>query len=602
MPIPKCAATEVYYKTGKKCVEVGSKEYQDIVNKQPTTFSMYAKKIEKILKTKKVPVKKPSPLPLKLDSCPPDKVFSKLTKRCVKIGGQGYKQALKNDPTTFNNQRNKLVTWLKVPQPGKKPSPLPLKLDSCPPDKVFSKITRRCVKIGGQGYKQALKKDPTIFNNQKNKVVSWLKVPQSGKTATPKKPSPKPVTPKKPSPPVIKSIASMKNELTKPYINVVASKAIKELFMKKAKKILRTKNSKEIDSLKYTNNTKIPDKVFIKRLTDIQIYYYEYFPYAGSDTRISKVVFKKDKNLNRQVFNISYPSDNISTRFYKYILKNELNPDIIDIEWYLETQKYIANLTDRQRYALYAYTYHGDVYVNMLERGSTTLDYSRIDPVTIFYEFVVYMSDSTNSKFISAKGYEPGSAITELFEMHNIRYRLALSDPTGEKMMALFDIFKSGVIKSMKPSILLKLIKNLADTISSVIKNSPQTKKPMVVFRGVRDSFFTPNDYEKSHKKDLVYHNKGFVSTTLAYRVAINTFTKWQSGCCFKVITVLPGTRCIPLFGVSKFTQESEILFDRNVKYIIRDKYTAKIPKRVKSYLANDPGYIQMKISDIIIG
>lgn len=154
----------------------------------------------------------------------------------------------------------------------------------------------------------------------------------------------------------------------------------------------------------------------------------------------------------------------------------------------------------------------------------------------------------------------------------------------------------------MKPIVLFQLIKSLSDTISSTIKKSPSTTKPMVVFRGVTDSFFTTNNYKGVHKKDEVYYNKGFVSTSVNYRSALNSFTKQENECCFKVITVLPGTKCVPLTGLTHFQNELEILFDKNVKFIIRDKYTAKIPTRARVNLTNNPNYIQMKIANIIIG
>jgi hypothetical protein len=288
-------------------------------------------------------------------------------------------------------------------------------------------------------------------------------------------------------------------------------------------------------------------------------------------------------------------------------LKSEVNPEIIDTTWYLESLKYIATLTDRQRYALYVYTHHGDVYVNMIERGRK-LDYNNIYDTTIFYEFVVYMSNPNNSKFVIKddlykSGLGVSSGAIDLVNMNDKDYRVAMSDKSGIKMFALFNKFTtSGIVKVMKPIVLYQIIKSLSHTMSSTIKKSPSTTKPMVVFRGVTDSFFTANNFKGVHKKDEVYYNKGFVSTSLKYRSALNSFTKQETECCFKVITVLPGTKCIPLVGLTRFQNEFEILFDRNVKFIIRDKYTTKIPTRARVSITNDPNYINMKISDIMIG
>ena len=127
------------------------------------------------------------------------------------------------------------------------------------------------------------------------------------------------------------------------------------------------------------------------------------------------------------------------------------------------------------------------------------------------------------------------------------------------------------------------------------------TKKTMIVYRGVKDSFFTADNYTSPLKKNEVFVNKGFVSTSLLHTVSLKSFTDLSSKCCFKVITILPGTKCIPLIGLSHFNDEIEILLDRNAKYLIRDKYITKAPLDEMTTYSNTVSLSEIKVSEIII-
>lgn len=116
MPIPKCAPDQVYVKELKKCIKIGGETYKAILNKNPNAFKHYSKKIAAALKTSVKPknnmslanILKSSKPKTPIDKCSKDEVYSKITKRCVKIGGQTYKKALKTNTTVFNDQKNKI--------------------------------------------------------------------------------------------------------------------------------------------------------------------------------------------------------------------------------------------------------------------------------------------------------------------------------------------------------------------------------------------------------------------------------------------------------------------------------------------------------------
>lgn len=640
MPLPKCSSKEVYDKKSKKCIVIGSDAYKNIVKNNPSAFKHYAAKIAKATKAQPTCTK-------------PGEVYSKLTKRCVVIGGQGFKAALKKNPNVFNDQFNKIAAWkfskslapkpkpkspnnipkskspvnnmnniplskmfpkskspkklspyshmqllseaspqnivvpkskspvlgLKTPEKYKSPVKnvsVPQEFSGlCGDDKVYSVKTRRCIKIGSQTYKSMLKKYPGIFDTQREKIKMW----ETGKKLL------KPVVEKK----------KMPNKSLKRLPPVRVSQLTKEIFMRKARKVLRNATFKSLDAPTHTNETKIPPYILIKKQYDVHLNHFDYFP-SGN---IRPTSFEHKPSLTRKRFLLQFYRDNISSHFYKYILKSNLNPDFIDIEWFIDMQRYISKLSVRERYALMAYTQNGDVYVNFLERN-LKLDPKRINTLPLFYEFIMYMADPKKPR---ADVFAKDSLGVKYFlDKSPKEYVDAINEKSGETIWTMYSKYNNIITREFEHEFLIILIKNLANTISSVIKKSPPTRKPMVVFRGVKDSFFTADDYSSKTKSSDVYYNKGFVSTSIKHTIALNTFTSLGGGCCFKVITILPGTRCMPLIGLTHYPMEVEILLDRNVKYIIRDKYQATIPTSAKSSVTNKGGLVKMKISDIIIG
>ena len=180
---------------------------------------------------------------------------------------------------------------------------------------------------------------------------------------------------------------------------------------------------------------------------------------------------------------------------------------------------------------------------------------------------------------------------------------IALAHKQGPELEKFHRFLRLAYSGDVDGTFLSRMIKSLSDTIHRVISNSPATKKTMIVYRGVKDSFFTADNYTLPMNKNEVFLNKGFVSTSMLHTVSLSDFINLGSGCCFKVITVLPGTKCVPLLGLSQFNQEFEILLNRDTKYIIRDKYVAKVPvKELTAYNTNAMKFNNIKVSEIIVG
>ena len=563
MPIPKCSPKQVYDKKSKKCIEIGSDEYKAIVKKNPSAFKHY---MAKIIKATNVTPK-----------CSVTQVYNKKTKRCVSIGGQAYRTALAANPNVFNDQKGKINAFfgtVKTPEsPNETLANILKKMKSPTPTKKPTTSVKKMNLVPA-------KKPPTPV--KKMNLVPTKKPPTPVKKMKSPTPAKKPPTSVKKMSPRSQLVLSQLLLKRQP-VPKVSAKA-RYVFMKKAIKILKTKTPK---NLKVSDITAIPKRILIKKSTRIMLYHFNYF--GGPD------MFKKKSKRKREVMTINVSRDNMYDYLYKHILKMNTNPEVIDTNWFVNMQKYIASLTYRQRYALYSYTEYGDVYVNLMERG-LSIDPFRVRLQPLFYEIV---SGSTYSEFYAALN-DGGKKIINSKKIP--QFNEMLKDASGVLLQNFYDVLIYNLnISYFDFKYILKLIKNLSDTIHGVFTKAPTTTKPMVVYRGVKDSFFTADNYTAPMKKDEVYVNKGFVSTSILHTIPMRDFMD-DSGCCFKVITILPGTKCIPLIGLTHYSTEVEFLLDRNTKYIIRDKYTAKVPLKPMEYLTNDIPNFTIKVSDIIVG
>ena len=472
-------------------------------------------------------------------TCKNGEAYYAPTKRCLKVGGQTYKMYMKKNPGGF-------VTVKKAPTPVKK-TPTPVK-KVCKDGEAYYAPTKRCLKVGGQTYKMYMKKNPNGFNTKplvKNKLLLT------------------PIIEKK-----------------------IISEKTKKLFMFKVSKFLRAiKNTKHEEVLAGMAKSKTapPKHILIIKDREVHIPFTVYFPYDSSEIKASSFNKRSTKPYRSEVLKIS--NNNFFEKVQKYALKSYTNPNIIDLKWFKETMAYYKKLQPLELYTIWAYTHKGDVYLNLWERG-LKIDYNRIEMSVFLYEIIEYLANPNNSR--------------DIFTMEkvlNTNY-LAYKSMQPIQISKLFHKLLNESSRYFRPSFIETLIANMSSRLSGIIRNSPATKETMVVYRGVRDSFFTADDFEKRPKVNEVFVNKGFISTSLDPNVAHAFSTET---CCFKVITVLPGSKCLPLYGVTQYV-EHELLFNKDTKYIIRDKYIAHVPKnRVYSYSGSVTVH-KVKMSDIVIG
>jgi hypothetical protein len=137
--------------------------------------------------------------------------------------------------------------------------------------------------------------------------------------------------------------------------------------------------------------------------------------------------------------------------------------------------------------------------------------------------------------------------------------KAAILDYTAEAYRDLNERLRSG-------SILTSDQRRLLERIDQAFDRVPPTEQPIIVYRGVRGSFLP----------DIV----SYVSTSYDPDVAISFA---GTVCCYLKIIIPAGSHILPITGISKNPQESEILLPREGNFIITNTRSNHLDG-VKSY------------------
>jgi hypothetical protein len=181
---------------------------------------------------------------------------------------------------------------------------------------------------------------------------------------------------------------------------------------------------------------------------------------------------KSIKLVKEKFLNVKISRDNVYDYFYKHVVKLKMNPDIIDKKWFVDMQKYIASLTDRERYALFSYTKYGDVYVNLMERG-LPIDFNRVRMDPLVYEIV---STTTDAGFYDALN-DTGAKI--MASKTPISFDAMRKDKSGKLMQD----FKNIIVYELgsehfKKEYLRSMIKSLSTTLHSIFTRLRSPRNP----------------------------------------------------------------------------------------------------------------------------
>ena len=105
-----------------------------------------------------------------------------------------------------------------------------------------------------------------------------------------------------------------------------------------------------------------------------------------------------------------------------------------------------------------------------------------------------------------------------------------------------------------------KAIMRIKSIIVNIIKRAPVTTQDMLLYRGTEDAYFVIQGTNE-------YSSPNIISTSLNKTIAM-TFTKKETGCCLKIITVPEGTSALYLEPITEVEGEEEVLLIPDTKFI----------------------------------
>ena len=207
--------------------------------------------------------------------------------------------------------------------------------------------------------------------------------------------------------------------------------------------------------------------------------------------------------------------------------------DIIDVKWMVAQDKYIRNLSSRELLTVYGYSYHGDTWAHAyLEKR---LNVPKFKTEINSYEFFPFYFQARD--FYKLKS---GTAETDY--------------------AAVIARVKSETDRNN----IFSIINMWINELNLIIKKSPTVTQTFITFRGQKDEKYLDGAV------DNIYTTERFCSTSVKGSVAIG----FAAGNSYQRISILKGSKCLLMFGVTKFTNEFEVLIPRGSTYQVQKKRT----------------------------
>ena len=287
--------------------------------------------------------------------------------------------------------------------------------------------------------------------------------------------------------------------------------------------------------------------------------------------------------VNTKTTPISYSWNN----YNKQLALNLFDPTLdysVNTDWFKEMNNYINTLPKEDIFTILGYTYHGDEWANNHMRGKfqQTQFYSGLKSVMntwlsaympVFFQAksILHRKNFIPSLYVFKD--DPVKLLNPPAYSHKYDPRLTSKEFKVSEMLELLnkeqDLSNSNIYMvlasmgfNLKPIFWMESIELFAKDLNRIIMGSPPLKTKLVVFRGVK------NDYYLKGSNNNYYKNRGFVSTSLSYKLA-----KSFSGglCCLKRIVLLPGSRALFISGLSRFPHEIELLLPVDTIFYIRN-------------------------------
>ena len=436
---------------------------------------------------------------------------------------------------------------------------------ACAEDKIMNPKTGRCVNIGGGVFKNLIKDETIVFtaeDKKKIKDAGYIIVKASPVVEVPKEDlgmdpikKTKSVGPKSKDMELIDKVPKkIENKVKKHLKHIEGLKNINYL----------DDGHKEFCKSNKTNKIKIP---LLKNTISYQI------PYSISSVR----------NHGGFLYHLDSPKIPYTSGFQKEIKIefNNYNKEValqlfkkqdfeIDYDWFKEMDDYITKLSTYDAFTVLGYSYHSFNFINSYLIGNMTeqsLNKLLQDPLTYnTYYFPFYMQAF---KLIDKQNIV-NRDVNVNYKNKYKRVSEWISECKKLGLEKAYPIFMN-IMQFFTYEFWKKVMELVRTDFQRIIDNAPPVKKETVVYRGVKDDYFMKGS------EDNYYNNTSFVSCTFDPNHALKYLRNEQ--CCFKRITLLPGTKVLFISGLSCYPLELEIVINVDSIIFITEKITTNIYK-----------------------
>lgn len=269
--------------------------------------------------------------------------------------------------------------------------------------------------------------------------------------------------------------------------------------------------------------------------------------------------------IGTKAFNISYNQFQFAEQMilkYHPPMKNFKNFDVgnmIDMTWFHKQNKWLKTLSPREIFLLYGFSHNGDVWAHSYLDG-------RFD-WKLFNDGVMKL--------------KPSQYLAFFFQAREF-YKISTGDMKKDYDAVLYRVRSEKDVNAIK-----SIIQMFVDELNALCQKAPATTKPFVVWRGVKD------DTYMTGIKDKQYVLNRFASTSIDGEVAFKFSKPTGSAQSHTVqrILVLPGSKCLCMFGMTKYSGEFEILLPRGSVYMIRKTDKDVKPLSLQTYICPGPSY-----------
>lgn len=453
---------------------------------------------------------------------------------------------------------------------------------SCEKDKVRNPKTKRCINIGGSAFIALLKDKTTVFDKEDVEKIRKAGYPIA---------DPKPAMGMDPSRGGPESSGLEKTE------------SPKKNTVKKIEKHVKKSPSPKYD-LHYIddghsdycrNGNGFSDQLAVPLISQSQTYkipysvcdmrtHYNFFPYLEAKKLHYKKSFHKEITMKYNNYN-----KEASLRLFK---DGEID---IDFLWFKEVDDYLKSLSTYDAFTVLGYSYHSHNYINRYLNGEMTHEYikTKLKDTDVvgkrnYFPFYVQSFKLLNSaEFTTTSKVGSKDAKTMAEWVNQIQ---------KEGLQKGYDTFLS-VATYFKYSWWEKVMKLFKVDFKRIINGAPLVRRPTVVYRGVNTDYFLKG------ASGNYYHNKCFVSCSLSPNHALLYLR--GNKCCFKRITLLPGTRALFISGLSCYPDELEFVINVDSTLYIQETFDTKLYSNEYSILTDlcfKTAKTEVKISEIVVG